>query len=137
MGSRKLEGPPETLGALQSTGATPTFQHLPAPSAGVSLPRMCGKQVCASEGVSILAIWGMFCPSLMEGTRMQKPLSSPIFSLLFPLNLCLQRFPFLCYLPFTNVWQKPFFQEENLKACHQPLGMEGSQMGFSGERNHP
>ena len=78
---------------------------------------------------------GMFPASLMEKNRMQKPLSSSIFSSLFPLNLCLQHFPFFCYLPFTNVWQKLFFQEENLKACHEPWDPEGTLMGFSGKQN--
>lgn len=32
MGRGKLEGPPETCGALQSTGAAPTSQHLLAHS---------------------------------------------------------------------------------------------------------
>ena len=32
MGREMLEGPPETLGTSQSTGPTPTFQYLPAPS---------------------------------------------------------------------------------------------------------
>ena len=66
---------------------------------------------------------------------MQKLLSSSIFSSLFPLNLCLQHPPPLFLSAFTNVWQKLFFQEENLKACHEPLDPESAQMGFSGKQS--
>ena len=134
MGSRELEGPPETLDALQSTGANPTLQHLlhrfPPPPPGV-----CGEQVWASKGASIPAIWGDVS-SIFNGKKQNAEAAFFIHLLFFVSSIsAFSIFLFFCYLPFTNVWQKLFFQEENLKACHEPLDPEGAQMGFSGKQN--
>lgn len=133
MGSRELEGPPETLDALQSTGANLTLQHL---LYRCHPPGVCGEQVWASKGVSIPAIWGDVS-SIFNGKKQNAGAAFFIHLLFFVSSIsAFSIFPFFfCYLPFTNVWQKLFFQEENLKACHEPLDPEGAEMGFSGKQN--
>ena len=94
-GKQKAWGSSRNSWWLQSTGVNPTFQH--------PLHR-CYPLECVESKSGHPKVWafqpfeGMFPASLMEKTRMQKLLSSSIFSSLFPLNLCLQHFPpfFIC-----------------------------------------
>ena len=87
------------------------YSHLITPSSTLGTMRH-SLECVESKPVhlTVQVFWlfgGHFNHPLMEETRMQKRFSLAAFSSLFPPNPCLQRFPYLYYLPFTNFWQGP------------------------------
>ena len=126
-GKQKAWGSSRNSWWLQSTGANPTFQH--------PLHR-CYPLECVESKSGHPKVWafqpfeGMFPASLMEKTRMQKLLSSSIFSSLFPLNLCLQHPPPLFLSAFHKCLAKTFLSGGKPEGMPWTIGPRECSDGF-------
>lgn len=128
MGSRKLEGPPGALDALQSTGPIPPT----APSAQVSPSWSVESKSVYCKGMNIPAIWGMFPVSLMEKTECRSCFLHPS-SLLCSL-ICLQHFPFFV-ICLSQMFGKTFLSGGKPEGVPHEPGLEWYSDGFFWETN--